>query len=56
MVPNRMDSTNQKRRPSVSRAHCDIYQAGLPWQGMAKLYKCSIFHVSYRRRMPATLT
>ena len=46
MVPNRMDSTKQKRRPSVARAHCDVSQAGLPWQGMAKLYKCSIFVIT----------
>ena len=25
--------------PAVARAHCDVFQAGLPWQGMAKLYK-----------------
>ena len=38
-----MDSTNQTRFPAVARAHCDVFQAGLPWQGMAKLYKGSIF-------------
>ena len=38
-----MDSTNQTRLPAVARAHCDIVQAGLPWQGIAKLYKGSIF-------------
>ena len=38
-----MDSTSQERRPAVVRAHCDVFQAGLPWQGMAKLYKGSIF-------------
>ena len=40
---NRMESTNQTRLPAVARAHCDVFQAGLPWQGMAKLYKGSIF-------------
>ena len=39
----KMDSTNQARLPAVARAHCDVFQAGLPWQGMAKLYKGSIF-------------
>ena len=39
---NIMDSTNQTRLPAVARAHCDVFQAGLPWQGMAKLYKGSI--------------
>ena len=38
-----MESTNQTRLPAVARAHCDVFQAGLPWQGMAKLYKGSIF-------------
>ena len=38
-----MDSTNQARLPAVARAHCDVVQAGLPWQGMAKLYNDSIF-------------
>ena len=40
---NRMDSTNQAGLPAVARAHCDVFQAGLPWQGMAKLFKGSIF-------------
>ena len=41
-----MDSTNQTRLPAVARAHCDVtvvFQACLPWQGVAKLYKGSIF-------------
>ena len=38
-----MESTNQTRLPPVAHAHCDVFQAGLPWQGMAKLYKGSIF-------------
>ena len=45
MVPKRVDSTNETRLPAVARAHCDIFQAGLPWQGMAKLYKGSIFFI-----------
>ena len=41
---NRMESTNQTRLPAVTRTHCDVFQAGLPWQGMAKLYNLgSIF-------------
>ena len=43
MVPKIMDSTNQKQLPAVARTHCDDSQAGLTWQGMAKLYKGSIF-------------
>ena len=46
MVPKRMDSTNQTRLPAVARAHCGVFQAGLPWQGMAKLYKGSIFVIT----------
>ena len=43
MVP---DSTNQTHLPAVARAHCDVFQAGPPWQGMAKLYKGSIFVIT----------
>ena len=43
MVPKRMDSTSQTRLPAVAHARCDVFQAGLPWQGMAKLYKGTIF-------------
>ena len=43
MFPNRMESTNQTRLPAVARAHCDVFQAGFPWQGMENLYKGSIF-------------
>ena len=43
MVPKENVFTNQKRLPAVSRAHCDVSQAGLPWQRMAKIYKGSIF-------------
>ena len=32
--------------PAVARAHCDVFQAGLPSQGMAKLYHCSIFVIT----------
>ena len=35
----RMDSTNQEPLPAVARAHYEIFQAGLPWRGMANLYK-----------------
>ena len=45
MFLKRMYSTNQTRLPAVARAHCDVFQAGLPWQGMMKLYKGSIFFV-----------
>ena len=44
MFPKRMDSTNQTRRPAV--AQCDVFLAGLSWQGMAKLYKDSIFVIT----------
>ena len=30
MVPKEVDSTNQKQRPAVARAHCDVFQADLP--------------------------
>ena len=52
MVPKRMDSANQTRLPAVARAHCDVFQAGLPWQGMAKLYKGSILS-SWRHNLPS---
>ena len=48
-----MKSTNQTRLPAVARAHCDVFQAGLPWQGMAKLYKGSIFWSSRRHNLPS---
>ena len=47
--PMGMDSTNQTRLPFVARAHCDVFQAGLPWQGMAKLYKGGIFVITERQ-------
>ena len=46
MVPKRMDSTNQTRLRVVARAHFDVFQAGLAWLGMAKLYKGSIFVIT----------
>ena len=45
MLPKE-SSTNQTRRPAVARTHCDVFQAGLPWQGMAKLYKGSMFVIT----------
>ena len=39
--PARVDSTYQKQRPT--RSDCDVFYARLPWQGMVKLYKGSIF-------------
>ena len=41
-----MDSTNQTRLPAVACARCDVFQAGLPWQEMAKLYKGRIFVIT----------
>ena len=41
-----MDSTSQKRLPAVVRAHCDVFQAHLPWQVIVKLYKGSIFVIT----------
>ena len=46
MVPKRMDSTNQTRLSAVARALCDVSHAGPHWQGMAKLYKGSIFIIT----------
>ena len=40
------------RRPAVARAHCDVFQAGLPRQGIAKLYKCRIFVIT-RHNLPS---
>ena len=42
MVPKRVDPTNLKRLGHYARAHCDVFQARLPWQGIVKFYKCSI--------------
>ena len=46
MAPKIMESANQTRLPAVAHALCDVFQAGLPWQGMAKLYKGSIFVIT----------
>ena len=43
MFLKKIDSTNQARLPAVARARCGVFQAGLPWHGMAKLYNGSIF-------------
>ena len=44
MIP---DSTNQELLPAVARAHCDVFQARLPWQGIVKFYnKGSIFVIA----------
>ena len=48
-----LESTNQIRLPAVARAHCDVFQAGLPWQGMAKLYKRQNFLSSRRHNLPS---
>ncbi len=41
-----MDSTYQKRLAAYVCAHCDVFYARLPWQGMVKLYKGSIFVIT----------
>ena len=47
MVPKEhIDSTNQKLFPPDARASRDVFQARLPWQGMVKLYKGSIFVIT----------
>ena len=46
MVPKRVDSTNQKRLAADARASRDVFHARLPWQGMVKLYKVSIFVIT----------
>ena len=44
MSAKRVDSTNQKRLAHYARrAQCDVFHACLPWQGMVKFYKGSIF-------------
>ena len=49
MVP---DSTNQELLPAVARAHCDVFQARLPLQGIVKFYKGSILS-SRRHNLPS---
>ena len=44
-----MDSTNQKRLPADARAARDVFDARLPWQGMVKLCKGSIFVIMETR-------
>ena len=46
MVPNRVDSTNQKILPANAHAHRDVFQARLQWQDMVKLNKGSIFVIT----------
>ena len=41
-----MDSTNQKRLPVDARVFRDVFHARLPWQGMVKLYRGSIFVIT----------
>ena len=45
MVPKRVDSTNQKRLALYARTR-DVFQARLPWQGIVKIYKGSIFVIT----------
>ena len=35
--PKRLDSTNQKRLAHYAHAHCDVFQARLPWQGIVEV-------------------
>ena len=46
MVPNRVDSTNRTRLPSIAHAHRDVFQARLPWEEMVKLNKGRIFIIT----------
>ena len=46
MVPKRVDSTYQKQLPAYARAEYGVFYAHLPWQGMVKLYKGSIFVIT----------
>ena len=46
MVPKENGFTNQKRLPADARASRDVFHARLPWQGMVKLYKGSIFVIT----------
>ena len=41
-----MGSTNQTRLPADACASRDVFHALLPWQGMVKLYKGSIFVIT----------
>ncbi len=46
MAPKRVDSTNHKRLPANAHAHRDVFQTRVPWQGMVKLSKGSIFIIT----------
>ena len=41
--PKRVDSTNQNRLARYARAHYDVFQARLPWQGIVQFYKVILF-------------
>ena len=46
MVPKENGFNQSDTASCCFAAHCDVFQAGLPWQAMAKLYKGSIFVIT----------
>ena len=44
--PQRVDSTYHKQLPAHARADYAVFYARLPWQGMMKLYRGSIFVIT----------
>ena len=46
MVPKESGFNQSEMASGYGHAHCDVFQARLPWQGMAKLTKCSIFIIT----------
>ena len=51
MVPKEngfnQSETASQEVPADARASRDVFHARLPWQGMVKLYKGSIFVITY---------
>ena len=46
MVPKESGFNQSKSLAHYARAHCDVFQARWPWQGIVKLYKGSIFVIT----------
>ena len=47
MVPKESGFTESKSFSALCvRTHCDVFQARLPWQGILKFYKGSIFVIT----------
>ena len=46
MVPKESGFNQSKSLAHYARAHCDVFQALLPWQGIVKFYKGNIFVIT----------